>query len=265
MLLPRVDLGRLFPEAAAAFVKARGGVLALGQRIDTLAAHGHQWHVQPAGAAPALFDAVVLAVPPPQAASLLAPFEEATALAATLAAFTYEPITTCYLGYAPTLRLPLPLLALCDDPARQHFGQFVFDRGQLDPAQAGVLAVVVSAAGGAAALDQSMLAARLAQQLAQAFPALAAQLGTPLWQRVITDKRATFACTPDLARPPNLTALPGLVLAGDYTAGEYPATLESAVRSGLAAAAAICTGSASSSKKARLSHGAGTGKAPALS
>jgi uncharacterized protein with NAD-binding domain and iron-sulfur cluster len=52
----------------------------------------------------------------------------------------------------------------------------------------------------------------------------------------LTEKRATFACTPGLARPANATALPGLFLAGDYTASEYPATLETAVRSGLAAA-----------------------------
>ena len=53
---------------------------------------------------------------------------------------------------------------------------------------------------------------------------------------MITEKRATFACTPGLARPANATALPGLVLAGDYTAGDYPATLEAAVRSGIGAA-----------------------------
>ena len=41
---------------------------------------------------------------------------------------------------------------------------------------------------------------------------------------------------PGLARPANATAVPGLVLAGDYTASDYPATLEAAVRSGIAAA-----------------------------
>jgi len=54
---------------------------------------------------------------------------------------------------------------------------------------------------------------------------------------VIAEKRATFACTPELDRPGVDSGLPGLLLAGDYTACDYPATLESAVRSGLAAAA----------------------------
>jgi hypothetical protein len=57
--------------------------------------------------------------------------------------------------------------------------------------------------------------------------------------QVITEKRATFACTPALVRPGNASGAPGLVLAGDYTASDYPATLESAVRSGAQAAALL--------------------------
>ena len=53
----------------------------------------------------------------------------------------------------------------------------------------------------------------------------------------MTEKRATFACTPQLARPP-MTALPDLLVCGDYIDGPYPATLEGAVRSGVAAARA---------------------------
>ena len=50
--------------------------------------------------------------------------------------------------------------------------------------------------------------------------------------KVITEKRATFACTPGIFRPTNATSAPGFFLAGDYTAGPYPATLEGAIASG---------------------------------
>ena len=56
---------------------------------------------------------------------------------------------------------------------------------------------------------------------------------------MITEKRATYACAPGLVRPPVETALPGLAIAGDYTLSDYPATLEAAVRSGVAAARAL--------------------------
>jgi uncharacterized protein with NAD-binding domain and iron-sulfur cluster len=58
-------------------------------------------------------------------------------------------------------------------------------------------------------------------------------LPDPLWTRVIAEKRATFACTPDVKRPPQITPLTNFYLAGDYTASDHPATIESAVRSGI--------------------------------
>ncbi|MDP2867887.1 MAG: FAD-dependent oxidoreductase, partial [Methyloversatilis sp.] len=62
-----------------------------------------------------------------------------------------------------------------------------------------------------------------------------ASLPEPRRVRTLTDRRATFRCTPGrtaIVQP----ADPRLALAGDYLLPLYPATLESAVRSGIAAA-----------------------------
>jgi squalene-associated FAD-dependent desaturase len=242
MLLPRVDLSALFPDAASAYVQAHGGTVRTGAKVRALRSiEGRLWQLDISGAAvggtwSTYFSGVVLATGASQAATLLHDIAEAdtTALCAQLTAFTPEAITTCYLQYDAATRLELPFYALLDDPHHHQYGQFVFDRGQLDPAQAGLLAVVISASGAAADQPQELLAEALAVQLAVVFQR--PELGRPAWFKVITEKRATYACTPGLVRPSNASGLPGLAIAGDYTAGDYPATLEAAVRSGVAAA-----------------------------
>ncbi|MFA5915301.1 MAG: FAD-dependent oxidoreductase, partial [Burkholderiales bacterium] len=97
---------------------------------------------------------------------------------------------------------------------------------------AGLLAAVISARGAHQNTNQDALARAIHSELAAFLPGLPA----PLWSRVIAEKRATFSCRPDMARPANRTAVEHLYLAGDYTASDYPATLESAVRSGVHAA-----------------------------
>jgi uncharacterized protein with NAD-binding domain and iron-sulfur cluster len=91
---------------------------------------------------------------------------------------------------------------------------------------------VLSASGEHEALTHAELAATIHAELAAGLPGLPA----PRWHRVIAERRATFSCRPGLVRPGNATAVSGLVLAGDYTASDYPATLEAAIRSGVAAA-----------------------------
>ncbi|MGZ8290793.1 MAG: hydroxysqualene dehydroxylase HpnE [Telluria sp.] len=236
MLVPRLNLSALFPQAAAAFIEGRGGEVRSGARVDAVARSGSRWHVS-TGAGDAMFDRVVVATPPHLAGALLD-----AQLPAPLPTFDYEPITTCYLQYPENSRLALPFYALEDNPEAGEWGQFVFDRGQQDNAQAGLMAVVISASGAASSLGQDELGAAVARQVATALgqPGLAA----PLWTKVITEKRATFACTPGLVRPGNDIGLPGLFLAGDYTESDYPATLEGAVRSGTAAARALLRGAA---------------------
>ncbi|MYN15837.1 NAD(P)-binding protein [Rugamonas sp. FT107W] len=245
MLLPRADLSALLPEAAAAYVEAHGGSVRTGAKVQALRSiEGRLWQLDISGAAvggnwSTYFSGVVLATGASQAATLLhgIPDCDTSALCSQLTAFEPEAITTCYLQYDAATRLELPFFALLDDPDNHQWGQFVFDRGQLDAGQAGLLAVVISASGSAAAQSQDLLAEAVAVQLAAVFQR--PELGRPKWFKVITEKRATYACAPGVARPANDSGLPGLVIAGDYTAGDYPATLESAVRSGVAAAALL--------------------------
>lgn len=228
MLLPRVDLGSLFPQRAAAFVEANGGKVRPGTPVRKLAHDAGGWQLDTGNGGPERFDAVVVATAPWQASALLAGLADTSGIDA----LEYEPITTCYLQYAPSVRLEQAFFALADDAAAGRWGQFVFDRAALG-GHAGMLAVVVSASRDAIGQGHDALAAAVAAQLTVEFgnPALR----TPSWARVISEKRATFACTPGLVRPPNDLGLDGLALAGDYTAGDYPATLESAVRSAVQA------------------------------
>ena len=242
MLLPTRDLSALFPDAAMSYVEKRGGKARLGVHVRALnhqasqspqSPQSHQansWHIT-GDDFDECFDKVIVATPAYAAQTLLSPLN--TALSDALN-FTYEPITTCYLKYDSSVQLDSPFFALRDHAESAQWGQFVFDRGQLDTTQAGLLAVVISASTEAAALGQAALAQAVAQQLADVFQRK--ELATPEWSWVITEKRATFACEPNLRRPPNETALNNLWLAGDYTAGDYPATIEGAVRSGLQAA-----------------------------
>ena len=230
MLLPTRDLSALFPDAAISYVEKCGGKVHLGVHVRALNYPAHQWHIT-GDDFDECFDKVIVATPAYAAQTLLSPLN--TALSDALN-FTYEPITTCYLKYDSSVQLDSPFFALRDHAESAQWGQFVFDRGQLDTTQAGLLAVVISASTEAVAMGQATIANAVAQQLADVFQRK--ELATPEWSWVITEKRATFACEPNLRRPPNETALNHLWLAGDYTAGDYPATIEGAVRSGLQAA-----------------------------
>ncbi len=226
MLIPRVDLSALFPERAAAFLLAHQGKVECGHAVSTVNRVGARWQINSGPG----FDAIIVATPATQAARLLDGWM-------VMPAFSYAPITTVYLQYATSVRLGQPFYALLDDARSQQWGQFVFDRGQLDATQAGLLAVVVSASTAATELGHEALAATIVKQLAAELHM--PELLAPVWHQVITEKRATFACTPALARPGNASGHAGLYIAGDYTASEYPATLEAAVRSGIAAATLV--------------------------
>ena len=248
MLIPKANLSALLPEAAARYLEQHGGAVRMGAKVTALhALPDGRWQLDDGVDDGEHYDGVIVATSSVQAASLLQGLHDTRLddVINRMQAFTPEAISTCYLQYDASVRLDLPLYALVDAPERQHWGQFVFDRGQLDANQAGLLAVVISASGPAAEQGHGPLAQAIAAQLAQVLQR--PELAQPVWTQLITEKRATFACTPDLARPGNASGVPGLLLAGDYTANadrtqDYPATIEAAVRSGVAAAKAVTTG-----------------------
>ena len=222
LLLPRVDLGALLPDPAARWLGAHGASIRIGQRVQSIAPTAAGWTVD--GEA---FERVLLAAPAWESARLArgASVPQAMAWADQADALGHEAIATVYLRGTPGLT-GAPLRALRHGQGAP--AQFVFDRSALG-GPAGLAALVVSASEGTREAIE-------AQSLAQAGSQLGWHDAVPV--QTIVEKRATFACMPGVRRPP-IDVAPGLSACGDYVEGPYPATLEGAVLSGQAAAAAL--------------------------
>jgi squalene-associated FAD-dependent desaturase len=228
MLYPSTDLSAVFPEPAAAYVQAHGGSVrcACGVKTITPTQAGFDiTHDQGIDR----FSHVVVAVAPYHLAPLLADLPGMAAPLQLTNALRYEPIATAYLAYPDHIKLAKPMLGL----SRGH-AQWLFDRGQLT-GQRGLIAAVISASGTWQNVPNEQLLAEIHGEIGKVI----GSLPPPLWSRLIVEKRATFACIPNLQRPAMVTPLRNLLLAGDYVASNYPATLETAVRSGVAAARSI--------------------------
>lgn len=210
LLLPRVDLSRLFPEPACEFVSRNGGEIRMNSPVRDISAMQRE------------FSAIIVAVGPHQLKALLPDLAPE---------YGYQPIYTCYLQYPKSVKLPCPMLGFSGGLV-----QWAFDRGML-AGEHGRIACIISAQGDHQQMAQDELAAACHRELAVALK----EFPDPEWSRVIGEKRATVACTPGLKRPAQETAVPGLFLAGDYTDPDYPPTLEAAVRSGVRAAEKIVT------------------------
>ena len=234
MWLPRVDLSALLPDAVERYVMAHGGEVRRDARVDRIIRGDRfQLHLRN-GSRPVEADAVVYAASPAHlqriAGSnpvLIDDFEAITRL-------SYEPIYTVYLKYPPQVRVPGGFLALLDDPPKRRYAQWVFDRGAFIALDAGVLAAVISSSGPHEAEPLQDVCQAVAAQLTEDL-----KLPPPLDTRAIAERRGTLAAVTDLTRPANRTWWPGFTLAGDWTESDYPSTLETAVRSGRAAARAV--------------------------
>jgi squalene-associated FAD-dependent desaturase len=221
LLLPRAPLNALLPQPALAWLQRHGARWHPGRRVHQLLRNATRWQLDGED-----FDHVVLASSASEASRLLASI--APGWASVAAKFRYEPIVTVWLR-SPGLRWPQPMTAFPTHGATPAPAQFGFDLGQLG-GEADLFALVISGAKSWTDLGQEAIAKAVLQQWATAFgPQVPAEILT-----LRAEKRATFACLPNLQRP-TARPVPGLTVAGDHVQGPYPATLEGAVRSGLAA------------------------------
>jgi squalene-associated FAD-dependent desaturase len=222
MLLPRINFTALFPQRAADFIEQHGGKVVLARGVTALRPCEDGIEISTAQDT-AQFSHVICATSPRVASRLLRPIAALETVVAQIEALQHQPIYTVYLQYPAHVTLPHPMVGL-----HNHYSQWLFDRGRIS-AQHGLLAAVISAEGIHQELSQEELAQKVIAELRKEFGIIQ----QPTWFKVIAEKRATFCCAPNLQRPSQQTPLPSLLLAGDYTEGDYPATLEGAVLSGI--------------------------------
>ena len=181
--------------------------------------------------APRAADAVVVAVPHTAVAGLTTGLAELADLAVVGERLGVSPIVNVHVVYDRRVT-DLEFAAGVGTDV-----QFVFDRTAGAGLERGqYLAVSLSAADPYMDLSSDEVKATVVAGLADLFPpARAARVVDALVSR---EPAATFRGVPGTrsARPPSATAVPGLVLAGAWTATGWPATMEGAVRSGNAAA-----------------------------
>jgi squalene-associated FAD-dependent desaturase len=205
LILPTQPLGRMHGDAAGAALETAGASVLTDTRVSSLEELDAE--------------AIVVAVPPGESARLLD--EPAPAL-------EDSPIVSVHLWFDRRLLDP-PLAALLGSDAH-----WVFDRGALtgSPPERGQYLTVVSS-GVPELLDVRgrELVERIAAQLTDRLGA--AEL---LWSRVSREPYATIALRPGIRRPAADTSRPNVARAGTWTDTGWPATMESAVRSGRRAA-----------------------------
>ncbi|HWD58874.1 MAG TPA: hydroxysqualene dehydroxylase HpnE [Stellaceae bacterium] len=218
-LLPREGLSESFIDPALARLAAAGGEIRSGARLRALRLDGDRVAALAFdGFAVELGDAdqVVLAVPAAVAARLVP---------GLVVPDDHAPIVNAHYRAAAPPGMP-PFAGLVGGTA-----EWVFRKP-------GVISVTVSAADALADEPAEALGPRLWRDVARAFGL--AELPVPPC-RIIKERRATFRATPAQLekRPATTTRWNNLLLAGDYVDTGLPATIEGAIRSGLAAAEAI--------------------------
>jgi squalene-associated FAD-dependent desaturase len=169
------------------------------------------------------FGGIVLAIPPARLKRVLGEPERFGVFG--LDGFEAAPIVDVHLWYN-VATVGFEFAALLDSPI-----QWVFEKGT------GYVCCSMSAADAYVSWSNTELVELCNRELVGMIPALAG--ATLLRGSATRDRDATFVPRPGLRRPGPLTTDPRLVIAGAWTDTGWPATMESAVRSGRAAARAL--------------------------
>lgn len=211
---PREGLSESFVDPAIGWLRGHGAAIRFGSRITAIqSTAGRVTRLDDIAIGPD--EAVVLAVPAPVATDLLPGLQ---------APDRFEAILNVH-------------YRIDADPGPAGFMGLVGGTAEWVFVKPGVVSVTISAGNRAADTPPDALAQQVWQDVH-----VAMQLPHPIPRfRVVKEKRATFAATPaqEARRPGNRTQDANLVLAGDWTATGLPATIEGAIRSGRAAAAAL--------------------------
>jgi squalene-associated FAD-dependent desaturase len=214
-LIAREGLGSTLVEPALANLKQRNAVVRLEHQLRAMPLAGDRVAALEFGGetvALAADDAVILAVPPYAASSLVRGLTVPT---------EFRAIVNAHFRIEPPPELP-PILGVINGTVEWIF------------AFPGRVSVTISAGDRLLDTPREQLAKTIWDEIAT-LTGLAAAL--PPWQ-IVRERRATFAATPDqdARRPGAATQWRNLVLAGDWTDTGLPATIEGAIRSGNRAA-----------------------------
>lgn len=230
MGLSLVPLARLY-DAAAEAIAAAGGSVRHGVSVERLWRGG----VVTAAGDTLVADAVVCALPPERAARVVDPAERrGDPRFIALDAIEHTPILGVHLAFDRPV-MARPHAVLVDRPTQWAFAKPPSD-GRFP------IHAVVSAADEWMDLPEATIVRRVMEDLEACFPqAWGGRPPTLLHARAVKERRATFAPTPAFEATRPTTAGSdgrGIILAGDYVAVGWPATMEGAARSGARAAEA---------------------------
>ena len=242
MGVPTVPLTDLY-NAAGDYVRARGGLLHFRRPVEGFAAEASQIQVrlgaQEQGQA---FDYLILALPFEALDRVLPDAPESLPLRNQLAQFETSPITGVHLWFDREIS-ELDHAVLLDRTI-----QWMFHKSRLQPmrtqpgetAPAGsYIELVISSSKTLIEKSRAEIIDLAVREVREFFPA--AREANLVKATVIKEVNATYSPRPgiDAYRPTPATAWPRVFLAGDWTATGWPATMESAVRSGYLAAEAL--------------------------